>query len=327
MNFVEKPLVSIVTPVYNEEKHIGECLESLLSQTYQNWECVVANNCSTDGSGRIAREFADRDPRIRVEDSSEFLRAVPNFNRALRKISPLGKYCKIVFADDWIFPECLEKMVAVAEEYPSVGVVGAYGLQGTEVMWTGLPYPSRFVSGREISRKLFLEDLYVLGTATSLLYRADLVRERDPFFDESNLHSDSDSGLALLKSCDFGFVHQVLTFTRVRKGSLFAYSTGMNTFIAGRLHDLVAHGPDCLSAEEYAVCLRQKMAEYYRFLAASFVHRREKEFWKYHIAKLNEAGVGFRRAHLAKAIIQKLVNAALSPKTIFDNRRRRARAA
>jgi glycosyltransferase involved in cell wall biosynthesis len=323
MNIQKQPLVSIVTPVYNEEKHLGEAIESLLRQTYQNWECIIANNCSTDDSRRIAREYAARDSRIRVEDNRQFLRAVPNFNGALRRISPLSKYCKIVFADDWIFPECLDQMVGVAEEYPSVGIVGAYGLQGRQVMWAGLPYPSRLVPGRDVCRKLFLEDLYVFGTATSLLFRADLVRSRDPFFNESNLHSDSETCLALLKTSDFGFVNQVLTFTRVRESSLFAFSTEMNTFIAGRLHDLITHGPDCLSAEEFEGCLSRKLDEYYSFLAASVFRHRQENFWEYHKAKLREAGVGFSRVRLAKAVISKLIDAALNPKVVIENRRKK----
>jgi hypothetical protein len=212
-------------------------------------------------------------------------------------------------------------MVSVAEEYPSVGIVGAYGLQGRQVMWAGLPYPSRFVPGREVCRQLFLEGLYVFGTATSLLFRADLVRSRDPFFDESNLHSDSDVCLALLKTCDFGFVNQVLTYTRVRESSLFAFSTEMNTFIAGRLHDLVTHGPDNLSAVEFKVCLDQKLKEYYAFLATSVFKHRSMSFWEYHKAKLNDAGVGFSRVRLARAVISKLINAALNPRAIIENRR------
>ncbi len=203
MDTTGQPLISIVTPMYNEEKHVATCIESLLAQTYQNWECLIADNCSTDSSPRIARAYAERDPRIRVERNDRCLRAVENFNSALRKISRFSKYCKIVFADDFIFPECLEQMVRVAERHVSVGIVGAYGLQGCQVMWTGLPYPSEVVPGREICRKLFLEGSYVFGTATSLLFRAELVRNRDPFFDESNLHSDSDACLALLKSLRF----------------------------------------------------------------------------------------------------------------------------
>ena len=128
------PLVSIVTPVYNNEEYLAECIESVLAQTYQNWDYIIVNNCSTDKSGEIARRYAAKNPRIRVHDNQQFLRAVPNHNLALRQISPESKYCKIVFADDWIFPHCIEEMVAVAEEHSSVGIVGAYGLQEHEIL-------------------------------------------------------------------------------------------------------------------------------------------------------------------------------------------------
>src|ERR1700749_1571107 len=88
MNIVVQPLVSIVVPAYNEAKHIRECIESLLVQTYQNWECIIANNCSTDYTGDIGRQYAAKVSRVRVHDNEECLRAVPNFNQALRRISP-----------------------------------------------------------------------------------------------------------------------------------------------------------------------------------------------------------------------------------------------
>src|SRR5260370_31816287 len=93
-------LVSIITPVYNEEIHLAECIESVLAQTYPHWEYVVVDNCSTDSSAQIARHYAEKDQRIRVYKNPSVLRAVPNHNSALRRISPLSKYCKIVFADD-----------------------------------------------------------------------------------------------------------------------------------------------------------------------------------------------------------------------------------
>jgi len=313
-----QPLVSIVTPVYNGAEYLAECIESVLAQTYQNWEYTIVNNCSTDGSAEVARRYAAQHPRIRVHENQQFLRAVPNYNVALRQISSSSKYCKIVFADDWIFPECLERMVAVAEEHPSVGIVGAYGLQGRQVMWAGLPYPSRLISGREVCRKLYLEDLYVFGTGSSLLFRSDLVREHVPFYNEANLHADSEACCALLKKCDFGFVHQVLTFTRVRSGSLTEFTNDINTLIAGRLHDLVTHGPDYLTRKEFETCLDRKLSEYYRFLAGSLVRGRDKAFWDYHERKLTEAGVGLDRARLARATLAKLCSAVLNPKHTIE---------
>ena len=57
-------------------------------------------------------------------------------------------------------------------------------------MWTGLPYPSTVVSGREVCRLLFLKGIYIFGTSTSVLYRADLVRSCDSFYNEGNFHAD-----------------------------------------------------------------------------------------------------------------------------------------
>src|SRR5215470_10979843 len=143
------PLVSIVTPVHNEEEYLAECIESVLAQTYQNWEYTIIDNCSSDRSLQIARHYAAKDHRVRVLENPQLLPALANFNRAMRQIAPTSKYCKPVFGDDWIFPECLERMVAVAEEHPSIGIVSAYALAGERVKCVGLPTRNTFFLGRE----------------------------------------------------------------------------------------------------------------------------------------------------------------------------------
>jgi glycosyltransferase involved in cell wall biosynthesis len=308
------PLVSIVTPVYNNAEYIAECIESILAQTYQNWDYTIVNNCSTDGSGEIARSYATKDRRIKVLDNDQFLRAVPNHNHALRQISPESKYCKIVFADDWIFPQCIEEMVAIAEAHPSVGIVGAYGLEEYRVAWSGLPYSSKVVAGREICRRMFLEGLYVFGTSTSVLYRSDLVRSRTPFYNEGNFHADREACVVLLKNCDFGFVHQILTFKRLGTESLtLTVSWDLMTHFGCLLSTLVTHGPDFLTPDEFDVCLDRLLAEYYNFLAVSFIRgRRDNKFWDYHKKKLNES-VRFSRLRLARAILARLGRTVLSP--------------
>jgi glycosyltransferase involved in cell wall biosynthesis len=300
--------------VYNNEEYLAECIDSVLAQTYQNWDYTIVNNCSTDRSGEIAHRYAAKDPRIKVLDNQQFLRAIANHNVALRQISPESKYCKIVFADDWIFPRCIEEMVALAEEHPSIGIVGAYGLQEHEIVWAGLPYPSTQVSGRDICRRLFLEGLYVFGTSNSVLYRSDLVMSRDPFYNESNFHADREACVVLLKTCDFGFVHQILTFKRLGAGSLtVTVGWDLMTHFGCMLSTLVAHGPDFLTSKEFEACLSEFLTEYYNFLAVSLMRgRRDKKFWEHHKKKLNET-VGFSRTRLARAVVARICKAALSP--------------
>jgi len=303
------PLVSVVTPAYNEEKYLGECIESVLAQSYSNWDYTIVNNCSTDATEAVARKYAATDPRIRVISNSTLIPAVANFNCALRQISAQSKYCKIVFADDWMFPECLELMIALMEKHPSVGIVGAYGLQGQSVLWQGLTYPSDVVSGRDICRQRLLGGPYIFGSPTSILYRADLVRSRDFLYNESNVHAaDSEACFELLKGCDFGFVHQILTFSRERKGSLLQVSRELNASAADILHELVAYGPYYLSPDEYTECLDATVSKYYDFLAAILPQRRGNAFWDYHKVQLKENGVRFSWVSLARAVSQKVLD-------------------
>jgi glycosyltransferase involved in cell wall biosynthesis len=318
MNPTSQPLVSIVTPVYNEEEYLAECIESVLAQTYQHWDYTIVDNCSTDASLEIARRYAAKDRRIRIRENQQFLQAFQNCNVALQQISPTSKYCKVVLGDDWIFPECLERMVTVAEEYPSIGIVGAYALEGQQVTLTGLPYQRKLVCGREVCRKHLLDKQYVFGTQNSVLYRSDLVRSHDPFYNESNMHADTEACFALLKTSDFGFVHQVLTFTRVRPGSLNTISMAMHTYWAAMLHLLLTYGPVYLTHDELDMSLDRHLSEYYRFLGKSLMLGRDKRFWDYHKTRLIEARVGFSRARLARGLFATLWRPVLNPQNTIE---------
>ncbi len=314
MKAARQPFVSVVTPVYNEAGHIAQCIESVLAQTYQNWDYTIVDNRSTDGTLEIAQRYGANDTRIRVQENQEFLPVIANHNMAVRQISPDSKYCKVVLGDDWIFPDCLERMVAVAEEHPSVGLVAAYVLEGQRVALTGLPYPSAVVSGREICRRHILDGLYVFGSANAVLYRSDLVRSRNPFYDEANIHADTEVCFDLLRTHDFGFVHQVLTFTRVRPGSLTNASNDLATSLSGLLRVLTMHASEYLTSEEYEARLARFLLEYHRVLGRCLMSGRDKQFWDYHKRELIQAGVGFSWARVAKGVFETLCGAVVNPK-------------
>lgn len=302
-----QPLVSVVTPVYNGEKYLAECIESVLAQTYENWEYVIVNNCSTDRSLEIAQQYAERDARIRIHNNAQFLPAIQNFNHAFLQISPESKYCKVVHADDWLFPECIAQMVNVAEANPSVGIVSSYVLEGIRVKHDELPYPSTVIPGREICRLSLLTSKYVFGSPTSLLIRSDLIRGRKTFYDESLFETaDQEVCYHLLRNTDFGFVHQVLTFTRVHSESRTSHSQRLNRLILEQLVILKRYGPVYLSREEYERRLAQKMQNYYAFLGKSVFQRRDKEFWNYHKKGLENLGLPLDWAKLVRASIREM---------------------
>jgi len=328
MDLQAQPLVSVVTPVYNGERYLAECIESVLAQTYENWEYVIVNNCSTDRSLEVAQHYAQQDARIRVHNNNGFLSLMQNWNHALRQISAESKYCKVVHADDWIFPNCIMEMVKVAEAYPSVGIVGSYALKGDRVFCDGLPYPSTVVPGRETCRLSLRPDgSYVFGSPTSLLIRSDLIRSRKAFYNESsfyagvqNIYADVEACYDVLQDADFGFVHQVLTYTRTHNESQTSIHRRLNTGILGKLAVLTKYGPVCLSSEEYEKRLEQRMQSYYAFLGSSVLQRREKEFWDYHKAGLKKLGFSLSWVRLTTATIREsyrklVINCLLYPRT------------
>ncbi len=307
------PLVSVVTPVYNGGKYLAECIESVLAQTYKNWEYVIVNNCSTDRSSEIAHDYAQNDARVRVQNNSQFLGAVQNHNHALRQIRPDSKYCKVVHADDWLFPECLARMVEVAEANPSVGIVGAYRLDGVWVTCDGLPYPSTVVQGHQICRASLLGGPYVFGSPTSLLIRCDLIRSRREYYNESQIHADMEACYEVLRNCDFGFVHQVLTYTRRHAEAASSFAQGLNTYVLANLTVLKKYGPAYLTSEEYEKRLKQMTEDYYRFLARSVFQVRGKGFWDFHKRGLKDLGDSLSFIKLMRAFSIEMLRVFLYP--------------
>jgi glycosyltransferase involved in cell wall biosynthesis len=288
-----QPLVSVVTPVYNGAEYLAECIESVFNQTYENWEYVISDNCSTDGSLEIARSYEARDPRVRVVAEDVFLDQLASSNRSLREISPDSKYTKVLHADDWMFPECLERMVGVAERDPKVGIVGAYRLEETRVTLDGIPHSRSILPGRELGRSTLIHSPYpyVLGSPSSLLVRSDVIRDRDPFYnpkypfrEEYAFTEDQDVCCEIFRTNDFGFVHQVLTFTRRPEGSPFSDFVRLGAHLPERINLHARHGPAFLTQAEYQRSLAVLIAQYSFFLLARFPRLVNPNFRAYHRA-------------------------------------------
>ncbi|MBI2216287.1 MAG: glycosyltransferase family 2 protein [Candidatus Rokubacteria bacterium] len=308
------PLVSVVTPVYNGERYLAEAIESVLAQTYPHWEYVIVDNASTDRTGAVAQRYAARDARIRVVTNAATVGVIENHNLAFAEISPAATYVKPLHADDWLFPECLARMVDAAERHPSVGLVSAYALVNGWVDLDGLPYPSTRVPGRQLARLCLIGGPYVFGSPSSILLRADVVRRRQPFFDPGSIHADEAACYEVLQDADFGFVHQVLTATRKHARTVSAsFADRVNSYLAGNLRILKRYGPAFLSQAEYRRRLDQRMDEYYRFLARRFLTGCGRDVWDYHVRALASLGCPLSGTRLATAIVTDLVRLLASP--------------
>jgi len=113
-----KPHLSIGLPVFNGEKYLKAALDSILTQTFIDFELIISDNASTDKTSQICREYAARDSRVRYYRNEINLGAPRNYNRTV-KLSQ-GKYFKWIAADDVHAPEYLEKCVEVLNNDSSI---------------------------------------------------------------------------------------------------------------------------------------------------------------------------------------------------------------
>lgn len=114
------PLISVIIPVYNVEKHLEKCLKSVINQTFQDMEIICVDDGSTDGCANILKKFANKDKRISViTQKNQGLSIARNNGLAKAK----SEYISYVDSDDFVHPEFLQKLYELAQEYKA-DVVG-----------------------------------------------------------------------------------------------------------------------------------------------------------------------------------------------------------
>jgi glycosyltransferase involved in cell wall biosynthesis len=311
VDIAHQPLVSVVTPFYNTAEYLRECIESVLDQTYTKFEYVLVDNQSTDGSGAIAAEYAKKDARIRLLRTERFFTQIQNYNFTLSQISAEARYCKMVQADDWVFDRCLEEMVAAAELHPSAGVISSHNLAETQVWGGGLPASRKpsFFTGRDIARKHLLSPIFLFGSPTTVMYRADLVRQRNPtFMEEGRHHPDTEVVFDMLREHDFVFVHQVLSYIRQQEGSITDLARTHNLERLEFIIILKRFGRTFLTAEEYEATWQGAGDWYYRGLALEWMRSgfrvKDNEYWKRQRVGLEGVGEKLETSRLLRATSQ-----------------------
>lgn len=114
----EQYLVSIIVPVYNIEKYVSACIESLVNQTYKNLQIILVDDGATDNSGKICDEWANKHPKIEV---------VHKLNGGLSDArnagidNAKGRYIFFVDGDDYVLPDYIEKIMNCDPEIPFIG--------------------------------------------------------------------------------------------------------------------------------------------------------------------------------------------------------------
>jgi hypothetical protein len=229
-------------------------------------------------------------------------------------MSPESQYCKMVLADDWLFPECIERMVTLAEANPAVGIVSSYCLFGDEISGDGLDYSSKIIPGRQACQLMLREGYYLVGSPTLVLVRSDIIRKSHPFYPEGWIHEDTEACFRVLARHDLGFVHQVLTFARKDDSSL---SSQVMRFNPGPLRKFMfarKYGPQFFSGDEHRQYLRRETDFYGQFLAECLFQHKSKEFWDFHRRGLRAVGTDFWSIGLPKYAFLEVLDIIFNPK-------------
>jgi glycosyltransferase involved in cell wall biosynthesis len=305
MKSLDKPLVSIVTPVHNGEKYLRECIESVLNQKYKNWEYIIVDNLSRDNTLQIIKNYSKEERRIKLYQTNRLLPVMKNFNYALSLISPQSIYCKMLHADDWMFPQCIDEMVRIAERYKTVGIVGSYCLWNEKVKCDGLAFPTLVAGGRQIGKMTLMGKIFPFLSPSCLLIRSDLIRNRTKFYNDEYLHGDVEAMYDLLQQCDFGFVHQVLTFIRDHESSMTStHARPINEHLWSNFNLFLKYSNFYLNDEEIKARKEQMLNEYYEFLARNVFIRRENEIWLFHKERLKKINFDINLRLLLVAVLK-----------------------
>lgn len=156
------PILSVLTTVYNREKYLDECIESVLASSFTNFEYIIVDDCSTDRSFNIATDYAKQDSRIRVYRNERNLGDYPNRNRAA--LLARGKYLKFVDSDDYIYAHGLEVMVSMISQNPEAGVaLGALQQHATR------PFPVLLTPREAFWRHYWVDGIFNRSPLSSII--------------------------------------------------------------------------------------------------------------------------------------------------------------
>lgn len=280
-----EPKVSILVTVYNREKYLSACLDAILASTHGDFEVIVVDDCSTDGSFAIARRYSAVHPAIHSYQNARNLGDYPNRMQAAGLAR--GKYLKYVDSDDLIYPHSLSIMVEAMESHPDAALGLAHSLPEDEE-----PYPWRLDPG-QAWRKHFLGRGCLSCGPSGAILRRDRFDEIAGFRDWGVLN-DTDLWLRMSARWPVLLLPPGLVWWRRHEGQEFTRDDAANVYLQ-RGFEL---GMEMLGAEECPLgpeerekaIQRQRRHHARRLLALGLRHRNPREAWK--LIRRSGLGVG-----------------------------------
>lgn len=280
------PTISVIIPIYNVEKYISECLESIINQTFKDIEILCIDDCGRDNSIKIAQAYAKKDSRIKIikHPSNKGLSAARNTGISHAR----GKYIAFIDSDDYAYPAFLEKAYDRIEKskYESVWVCVKSFFENSQTFETDFYYEKlyRYAGGDLEITPENITNLPVV--AHNKLFSLDFIRNNGLLFPEGLLYEDEEFFFKFYtKSKNVYLIREKLTVYRRRNNSIM----GQTKKGLAKREDICA-----IAANIYEYLIKNGMFEEYKNSLLNFILTRikyslkEKAYRKRMIAAMRE---------------------------------------
>ncbi len=214
-------IISVIVPVYNVEKYLSQCLDSILAQTFKDFECICVNDGSTDGSLDILQEYAKKDDRIKIIiQENKGLSAARNVG--IREA--IGQYISFVDSDDWVDKNYLQILYRTIENTNSEVVVCNYEkYYEKEDKFSSNIFPQGSKISCNDNLSLKISKGYTQPTVWTKIIKMKLLKENNIYFFEGfNCEDAPFISLVFLFSTKVAYVENILYFYRIRENSIMS---------------------------------------------------------------------------------------------------------
>jgi glycosyltransferase involved in cell wall biosynthesis len=209
--------ILVFVPTYNSEKYLRQCLDSVLQQTFQDWQCVISDDASTDKSVEIAREYEKIDSRFKVITHDKNVGAANNWNRAKENNNSFAT--KILCADDYLLKDALKEQLDILHKNQTAIVFSERYIvfPGGKKIHPRLPKYASNISFNDAFKFYINLGRNIFGEPVTALFRTDLFVKSEGFYPKFEYSLDTSGYMAIARGQVVTFDNSVVGAFRVSK--------------------------------------------------------------------------------------------------------------
>jgi glycosyltransferase involved in cell wall biosynthesis len=209
--------ILVFVPTYNSEKYLRQCLDSVLQQTFQDWQCVISDDASTDKSVEIAREYEKIDSRFKVLTHDKNVGAANNWNRAKENNNSFAT--KILCADDYLLKDALKEQLDILQRNETAIVFSERYIvfPSGKKLHPRLPKYASNISFNDAFKLYINLGRNIFGEPVTALFLTDLFVKSEGFYPKFEYSLDTSGYMAIARGHDVTFDNSVVGAFRVSK--------------------------------------------------------------------------------------------------------------